>query len=68
MRLYSLINENGVNVEQLIYQLSDELQMERNLRDAKRLLGNQKEILRAELRIAQAELLLSSLRFGRDPL
>lgn len=65
MRLLATIKESGIDVNLVLPVISEGLRMERLHRDAQKLLGNQKEYLASELKIAQAELFLNLLRFNQ---
>jgi hypothetical protein len=62
--MLSLINQNQIDVRNLIAIVNEGLKMERLNRDAQKILGNHREFLESELRIAQAELFLHALRYG----
>jgi hypothetical protein len=62
----TLINQNEIEVENIIVVVTEGLTMERLNRDAHKLLGNHREFLHSELRIAQTELFLHALRYGGD--
>lgn len=65
MRLLAIIKESGIDVQHVIPVLREGIRAERLLCDTHKQLGNQKEYLNSELKIAQAELLLNLLRFNR---
>jgi hypothetical protein len=62
----TLINQNQIDVENIVAVVGEGLKMERLNRDAQKLLGNHREFLQAELKIAQTELFLHALRYGGE--
>jgi hypothetical protein len=64
--LYSILDQNEIDIQAVIHIVTEGVRMERLNRDAQKLIGNHPEYLHCELRIAQGELFLHALRYGNQ--